>query len=113
MNKKFDDTLINILKEEVIKERWKNKFRIKGIVVNKRMTKKESFMFTIKTPKSEYDVVVPKYRKLEFEIANNIDKGDSIKITGDKKINVIFCDRIQKLDKGISKGKQMKLVENE
>ena len=66
-------------------------------------------MFTVETTKSEYGVVVPKHRKLEFEVAKSINEGDSINVAGDRKIDVIFCDRIQKLDKGVPKGKQTKL----
>jgi DNA polymerase II small subunit/DNA polymerase delta subunit B len=108
-NKRFDDTLLKIIEKEVVKERWKNKFRIKGEVTNKRTTKKGSFMIAIKTAKSEYDVVIPKYKKIQFELAKNINDGDSISIVGDKKINVVFCDRIKILKKGLPKGEQTKL----
>ena len=100
-NQNFDDRLLNILEKEVLKEKWKKKSKIKGIVVNKKVTKKGSFMFTIKTKKSKYGVVVPIHRKEEFELAKNIQEGDIIRAVGDKQISgIIFCDRIEKLSKG-------------
>ncbi len=112
-DRKFDDTLIKILEKQVIKERWKNKFRMRGKVIDKKITRKGGYMFTVETAKSEYGAIVPKHRKIGFELAKNINVGDLIKVVGDRKIDVIFCDRIQKLDKGILKGKQMKLIINE
>jgi len=110
VHQNFDPTLINILKKEVEREKWINKLRIKGVVIKKRITRKGSFMFTVKTRKSEYDIVVPKFRKKEFEIAESINEGDSIKATGDKSIGVIFCDRIEKLGKPVELNeKQSKL----
>jgi len=105
----FDDTLLKILEKEVEKEKWKKKARIKGIVVNKRFTKKGSIMLTIRARKLEYDVVVPQHRKEEFEVAQNIREKDFVSIIGEKAINVIFCERIKLLNKDFSKQKQMKL----
>lgn len=105
----FDDTLIRILEEEVEKERWKKKLRIAGIVTNKRLTKKGSFMLTVKTKRSEYDIVVPKHRKNEFELTKNIYDGDLIKAVGERNINAVFCDAIEKLNKNTIKEKQIKL----
>ena len=67
-------------------------------------------MFTVQTARSEYGVVVPKYKITEFELAKDINVGDPVKVVGDKKIDVVFCDRIQKLEKGIAEGKQMHLL---
>ena len=110
-DKKFDDTLIKTLQKEVLIERWKKKFRISGKVIRKKITKKGSFLFTLKTRKSEYDVVVSQLRKEEFETAKTIDKGDMIKIIGEKQASgIIFCDRIRKLGKHSSNEKQIKLL---
>jgi RNA polymerase-interacting CarD/CdnL/TRCF family regulator len=110
-NKNFDDRLLKILEKEVLKEKWKKKSKIIGIVISKKTTKKGSFMFTIKTKKSKYDVVVPVHRKEEFGLAKNIEEGDIIKAIGDRQISgLIFCDRIKKLNKSSFDEKQMKLV---
>ena len=109
--KKFDDRLIRILEKEVLKEKWKKKLRIAGVVTGKRISKKGSFVFTIKTKKSEYDIIVPHHRKDEFELSKKINEGDIIKIRGDKQASgIIFCDRVKKLNKSSFDERQMKLV---
>ena len=72
--KKFDDRLIRILEKGVLKEKWKKKLRITGVVTGKRISKKGSFVFTIKTKKSEYDIIVPQHRKDEFELSKEINE---------------------------------------
>ena len=68
-------------------------------------------MFTVRTSKSEYDVVVPKHRKKEFELAGKINEGDSVKTIGDKNIGIVFCDRLERLHKPVKYDeKQSKLV---
>lgn len=110
-NQKFDDRLLKILEKEVLKEKWKKKIKISGVVIKKRTTKKGSFAFTLKTTKSEYDIVIPQHREEEFELAKSINEGDLIKAIGDKQISgIIFCDRIKKLNKGNFDERQMKLV---
>ena len=42
VNPNFDDRLIRILEKEVIKEKWRKKIRIKGVVTKKNITKKEA-----------------------------------------------------------------------
>ena len=79
----------------------------------KKITRKGSFMLTVRTSKSAYDVVVPKHRKKEFELAGKIIEGDSIKTIGDKNIGVVFCDRLENLHKPVKYNeKQSKLVVN-
>ena len=110
-NQNFDDRLLRILEQEVLKEKWKKKVRIIGLVISKRISKKGSFVFTVKTKKSEYDIVVPQHRKEEFELANGISEGDVIKAIGDKQASgIIFCDRIKKLNKSNFDEEQMKLL---
>lgn len=100
MNQNFDDRLLRILDKEVLKEKWKKKFRITGTVIGKRVTKKGSFMLIIKTRKSEYGIVVPQYKEAEFELAKNINEDDIIKVIGDKQVSgIIFCNMIEKLNK--------------
>jgi len=107
--RKFDDRLLKILEEEVMKERWKKKIKITGIITKKRLTKKGSFVLTIKTKSSEYDVVVPQYKGDLFNSAKNINEGDSIKVIGDKQTNgIIFCDKIGKFSKEYEK--QLNLI---
>jgi hypothetical protein len=54
---------------------------------------------------------IPKYRKKEFELAEKINVGDSIKAIGDKNISVVFCDRLEKLHKPVKYDeKQSKLM---
>ena len=107
---KFDDRLIKILEKEVLKERWKKKAKIAGVVIKKRASKKGSFVFTVQTKKSEYDIVVPAHRKKEFELAKNINESDTIKTIGEKQAGgIIFCERIEKLSKSSLDEKQMTL----
>lgn len=110
INQNFDDRLLKILEKEVLKEKWKKKAKISGMVMKKRISKKGSFVLTLKTKNSEYDIVVPEHRKEEFEIAKDINEGDMIKVIGDKQISgLIFCDRIKKLSKSSFDEKQVKL----
>ena len=62
--------------------------------------------------KSEYNIVVPQYKKNEFESINNINEGDVVKVIGDEQVSgVIFCDRIEKLNKSSFDEKQIKFSE--
>lgn len=109
---KFDDRLIKALEREVLKEKWKKKIRLAGIVVKKRVSKKGSFVFTLKTKKSEYEIVVPEHRKEEFELAKNINEGDMIKVIGDRQASgIIFCERVKKISKSSFDEKQVKLIQ--
>lgn len=108
---KFDDRLLKLLEKEVLKEKWKKKARIVGLVIRKRASKKGSFVFTVQTKKSEYDIVVPEHRMQEFEIAANINEGDVIKAIGDRQASgIIFCERIKKLSKSSFDERRMKLL---
>lgn len=108
----FDDRLIKILEKEVLKEKWKKKIKISGLIINKRVSKKGSFVFTVKTTKSEYEVVVPEHRKEEFDFAKNINENDVIKAVGDRQASgIVFCDRIKKLNKSNFDEKQVKLLD--
>lgn len=110
---KFDDRLIKILEKEVLKEKWKKKARIAGLVISKRTSKKGSFVFTVKTQKSEYDIIIPEHRKYEFEIATKISEGDIIKAIGDRQASgIVFCERIKKMSKSSFNENQMKLIIN-
>ena len=40
MPEKFNDALLKILEMEVEKEKWRKKFRRKGAIINKRLTKR-------------------------------------------------------------------------
>ncbi len=112
-NQKFDDRLIKILEKEVLKEKWKKKARIAGLVIGKRTSKKGSFVFTVKTQKSEYDIIVPEHRKEEFKTADKINEGDIIKAIGEKQATgIIFCERLKKMSKSNFDEKQMKLAGN-
>jgi len=102
----FNDKLLRILEKEVEKERWKKKLRVAGKVISKKLTKKGSFMFRVKTKRTEYDIVVPRHRKKEFELARDINEGDAVKVTGEKNINVVFCDRIENVHKPIKYNEQ-------
>lgn len=109
---KFDDRLIRILEKEVLKEKWKKKARIAGLVISKRISKKGSFVFKVQTKKSEYEVIVPEHRKKEFEISSNIHEGDIMKAIGDKQASgIIFCERIKKMGKSNLNENQMKLLD--
>ncbi|MBI2647377.1 hypothetical protein HYW99_02780 [Candidatus Woesearchaeota archaeon] len=111
LNQNFDDRLLRLLEKEVLREKWKKKLKIAGIVIKKRISKKGSFILTIKTRKSEYDIVVPEHKKDEFELAKCINEGDIIKVIGDKQIGgIIFCDRIERLSKNSFNEKQIRLM---
>lgn len=110
MPENFNDTLLKILEKEVEKEKWRMKFRKKGTIINKRLTKKGSIMLTIKSKAEEYDIVVPKHRRKEFETAKNLGKDDCVSVIGDKKIGVVFCERIKIISKEFLPKNQMKLI---
>ena len=110
-NPNFDNRLMKILEKEVMKERWKKKLRVIGVVLKKKATRKGSYMINIKTKKSQYDVVIPQYKAEEFQIAKDINEGDIIKIIGDKQVGgIVFCDKIEKITKEKYNDKKLKIL---
>lgn len=54
-------------------------------------------MITIKTKKNEYDVIVPQFRKEEFGVVEEVNKGDFVSVVGERSMNVVFCKRFKNL----------------
>ena len=67
-------------------------------------------MITIQSRNREYDIVVPRHRKKEFETAKNLGKDDCVSVMGGKKICVVFCERIKIISKESLPENQTKLM---
>jgi hypothetical protein len=62
----FDDRLVKFLESEVAKEKDRDKPRHKGIVVDKKLTKKENILLVLKKGNNEIAVSINKKRKNLF-----------------------------------------------
>ena len=95
-SQKFDDTLIRILEEEVQKEKFAKKAKIKGKLIQKWLSKKGNIMLAVSTKGNKYEVVVPQYKIKEYKLADSISEGSIIKIIGDERLSgIIYCDLIE------------------
>lgn len=95
----FDDRLLRILDEEVAKERLRKHAKIKGIVKDKKLTKNNNLILIIKKGKYEHAVLVNKNRNNLFEIAEKLKVNDEVYATGDKGVNVVFCNNLELIKK--------------
>lgn len=105
----MDDRLIKTLEKMTTQEKWVRKARHKGEVIKKKLTKKGNILFVIKKPLYDVNVVVTKNRKKEFELAQSLKVGDVISIIGEKKVNLVICDRLKKINEDVDDKKQSKL----
>ncbi|MFH1711198.1 MAG: hypothetical protein ABH840_02715 [Nanoarchaeota archaeon] len=110
----IDKTLINTLtemakQEKKIKE-FKKRFRVKGKVVGKGVTKKENITITVKEKEDEFKFTVLKSHKESFALAKKLAVGRSVSVMGIPKFRMIICTKLKVLDKGIDGSEQRKLV---
>ena len=91
----FDDRLIKFLEEEVAKEKEMKKARYKGIVIDKRLTKKLNILLILKKNEYEIAVLVNKNKREIYEIAEKVKINDVIYIEGEKGIDIVWCDKLE------------------
>lgn len=94
----MDNTLIKTLDKMATQEKWIRKARHKGAIIKKKLTKKKNVLLVIKKPEYNINVVVTKNRKKEFELAESLKVGDNISVVGEKKVNLVICDRLKKIN---------------
>jgi len=104
----MDNALIKTLDKMAVQEKWIRKARHKGEIIKKKPTKKGNILLVIKKPMYDINVVVPKNREKEFELAQNLKVGDSISVIGEKKVNLVICDRLKRI-KDAERGEQTKI----
>ena len=109
----IDTTLIDMLKvladkEKKIKE-YKRRLRIKGKIIAKGKTKKGNITLKIQKEGEDYRFTIIKSHKERFALAEKLQIGRSVSIEGIPKFRVTICIRLKALDKGLMKGKQIKL----
>ena len=109
----IDTTLIDTLKVLADKERkikeYKKRLRIKGKVTAKGTTKKGNLTLTIEKDEDDFKFTVLKSHKERFALAEKLQLGRSVSIEGIPKFRMIICTRLKALDRGLMKGKQVKL----
>ena len=109
----IDTTLLNTLKELADKERnikeFKRRLRIKGKITKKGTTKKGNITLNIKKNDDEYKFIVLHSHKERFALAQKLNIGNSISITGIPKIKIIICTKLKLLTKEIDESKQTTL----
>ena len=96
-------------KERKIKE-YKRRFRIKGKVVTKGMTKNGNISLTIGKDEDTYKFTVLKSHKERYALAEKLKIGKSVSIEGIPKFRMIICTRMKIIEKGIDRNKQIKLI---
>lgn len=102
-DKRFDDSLIKLLKGEAAKEKWKGILRLKGFVLEKKVItkgkrkKRTKITLTVKTATKQYEIPVPERLKKKVESA--ISEGDKVKVIAGRKFGSIICYGIKKIDK--------------
>lgn len=90
--------LFEVFDELRAEEKWRNKARLKGITIDKKITKNGHLMLTIKKRKYDQTVIVIKQKEKLFNKANNLKIGDQVYIVGERKLDVVFCDVLKILD---------------
>ena len=109
----IDTTLIDTLKVLADEERkireYKKRLRIKGKVTAKGTTKKGNLTLTIEKDEDYFKFTVLKSHKERYALAEKLQLGRSVSIEGIPKFRMIICTRLKALDRGLMKGKQVKL----
>ena len=109
----IDTTLIDTLKVLADKERkikeYKRRLRVKGKVTAKGTTKKGNITLTIQKDEDDFKFTVLKFHKERYVLAEKLKIGRSVSIEGIPKFRMIICTRLKTLDRGLMKGKQVKL----
>ena len=111
---RIDTTLLDKIKILADKERkikeYKRRFRIKGKVVTKGMTKNGNISLTIGKDEDTYKFTVLKSHKERYALAEKLKIGKSVSIEGIPKFRMIICTRMKIIEKGIDRNKQIKLI---
>lgn len=109
----IDTTLIDALKvladkEKKIKE-YKRRLRIKGKLIAKGKTNKGNITLKVEKEGENYSFTVIKSHKERFALAEKLQIGRNVSIEGIPKFRMIICTRLKALDRGLTKGKQIRL----
>jgi hypothetical protein len=111
----IDTRLINAAKELLAKERkikgFKRRFRVKGRVTAKGLTKKGNITLTIQKDTEKYRFTVLKSHKERYAIAEKLEPGMAVSAVGIPRLRMIICTRLTLLGKGIDDTQQMKLTD--
>ena len=111
--KMIDTTLIDTLNVLVDKERkikeYKRRLRIKGKIAAKGTTKKGNLTLTIEKDEDNFKFTVIKSHKERYALAEKLQIGRSVSIEGISKFRMTICTRLKAIDRGLMKGKQVKL----
>lgn len=109
----IDTTLIDALKVLADKEKnikkYKRRLRIKGKLIAKGETKKGNITLKVEKEDEDYSFTVIKSHKERFALAEKLQIGRSVSIEGIPKFRMTICTRLKALDRGLMKGKQIKL----
>ena len=95
----MDTRLLKILEEEVAKEKYMKKARVKGIVTDKKISKNNNIILIVNKPEYEESVLINKNKEVLFKIAESIGIGDLIYFEGERKVNIIFGDKLEIVSK--------------
>src|SRR3989344_78289 len=109
----IDTTLIDTLKVLADKERkikeYKIRLRVKGKITAKGTTKKGNLTLTIEKDEDDFKFTILKSHKEKYALADKLKIGRSVSIEGIPKFRMTICTRLKVLDRGLMKGKQIKL----
>jgi len=104
--------LIEILKEMSKKEKklkeYKRRIHAKGEIIEKKKTDNGNIKIKIQQGEDKFNFIVIKSHKERFELANKLQKGEYISITGIPKFRYLLSTRLKKIKK-IDKSVQQKL----
>ncbi len=109
------NTLLEHLKVLVEKEKkskeFKNRLRVKGVLVEKKTTKKGNIVLIIEKDKEQHKFTVLKSHKERFFLAEKSCIKQSVYASGIPKLRMIICTQLKILERGIDSGRQRKLQE--
>ncbi len=109
-----DTKLIDKLKVLAEKEKklneYKKRFRLKGKLVGKSITKKGNMSFRIKRQEEVHSITVLKSHKETYALAQKIPIGRYVSVIGIVRLRVIICTKLKVLDKGVDESMQTKLI---
>jgi len=109
----IDTTLINRLKILAAKEKkikqFKRRINVKGKIIAKGKTKKGNITLNVEKSGEEYKFTIIKSHKERYALAERLQIGRSVSISGIPRFRVIICTRLKALEKGNANGKQSTL----
>ena len=103
------DTLKVLVDQEKKVKEYKRRIRVKGRIIAKGKTKKGNITLKIEKEGEGCNFTVIKSHKERFALAEKLEIGKSASIEGIPKFRIIICTRLKAADKGLAKGKQIKL----